>query len=318
MARIQIADLPPLHDIPTDEELAKLFGAGTRRFQPTLEALEDRQLLSGSPWLSGLQLNPALARQYSERQIQWAPSQGPRFNLESANQRFVDWVYKDLFHRAATSDELWGEGAKLDNGTISRQDWLTNLVRSPAYRTVVANDLFNKYLHRDMTPDDRADGAPLAPDINAFITSDAGGYTRERLASDIVSSDEYWNNAGGTFEGWVNAFKSDTGNWAVDTGAVLNTFFDFGQDQVVEFSSRALGWGGHSQGYREEIYQSLWQGYRQAEARHGFETFLGREPSDADLAQQAPANAPSLPDEAYVLLFLNTREYFDHAQTRTM
>jgi hypothetical protein len=38
---------PPLHDIPA-EELEEIFGAGSRRFQPSFEVLEDRQLLSAS------------------------------------------------------------------------------------------------------------------------------------------------------------------------------------------------------------------------------------------------------------------------------
>lgn len=45
MARIQINDLPLLQDL-TEEQLKELFGAGAS-FKPGLEALEDRQLMSG-------------------------------------------------------------------------------------------------------------------------------------------------------------------------------------------------------------------------------------------------------------------------------
>ncbi len=47
MARITINDLPPV-EMLTTEELELIFGAGRRTFRPTLEALEDRQLLSAS------------------------------------------------------------------------------------------------------------------------------------------------------------------------------------------------------------------------------------------------------------------------------
>jgi hypothetical protein len=45
MARIQIDDLPNLQDL-TEEQLKELFGAGPRKFRPSLETLEDRMVMS--------------------------------------------------------------------------------------------------------------------------------------------------------------------------------------------------------------------------------------------------------------------------------
>ena len=62
MPRIRIADLPQLQDL-TPEQLKELFGAGPRRFRPTLEAFEERMLPSLTPLsaslLANVQLNTA-------------------------------------------------------------------------------------------------------------------------------------------------------------------------------------------------------------------------------------------------------------------
>ena len=46
MSRIRIDDLPAVSTL-TPEEMAEIFGAGSRSFQPTFETLEDRQLMTG-------------------------------------------------------------------------------------------------------------------------------------------------------------------------------------------------------------------------------------------------------------------------------
>ena len=47
MARIKIDDLPVTEDLTAEQE-ALLLGAGLKSFRPTLEGLEDRQLMAAS------------------------------------------------------------------------------------------------------------------------------------------------------------------------------------------------------------------------------------------------------------------------------
>ncbi len=72
MTRIPIRDLPHLEDL-TPEQLKELYGAGAKAFKPSMETLEDRQLMSASGSLLAAQL-PSLSAATLQQSAQVADS----------------------------------------------------------------------------------------------------------------------------------------------------------------------------------------------------------------------------------------------------
>ncbi len=123
----------------------------------------------------------------------------------SANQQFVDHVYRDLLDRPADANGLAAWVLQLDRG-ISRSQVVAQIEQSAEYRQDVVMGLYQKYLHRS------ADPAALAMGVQ-FL---AHGATDEQLAEILVSSQEYFALHGGANGGFLDALYQDALNRPID------------------------------------------------------------------------------------------------------
>jgi hypothetical protein len=115
------------------------------------------------------------------------------------NQHYVAKLYADLFGRPADSGGLASFTGLLDSGAAKRQQMVQALLTSAEYRTDVVNNLYQKYLKR---------AADTAGFQNAFGALSQGA-TDEQVAAQLVASAEFFNNNGGTADGFVQALYQD-------------------------------------------------------------------------------------------------------------
>src|SRR5262249_2987667 len=118
---------------------------------------------------------------------------------------FVQQVYLDVLKRPVDSGGLTAWTNFLNSGG-SRTQMVFDVEQSQEYRTLVINNLYNKYLHRG------ADSGGL----NAFLAFMAGGGTDEQVGEILVGSSEFYQKAGGTNDGFLNALYLDALNRGVD------------------------------------------------------------------------------------------------------
>jgi len=133
-------------------------------FRPAIETLEDR----------------------------WVPA-----NVGSANQNFIDQLYRDLLHRAPDPGSAgWVESL---NGGEDRAEVIEDILDSPEGRQVQVNDLYLRFLGRE------ADASGLA-----FWSNYLQDNSNIELASNLIASDEYYQTQGdGTNFGFLNAAYQD-------------------------------------------------------------------------------------------------------------
>lgn len=123
------------------------------------------------------------------------------------NPAFVTQVYRDLLHRNPDSTGLTKYVSQLDTEMTSRDQLIQTIRASSEYRSVVVQDLYSRFLHRQADPG----GLQAA---TAFLG--AGG-TVEQVEAIITGSPEYFQNrGGGTNDGFLNALYADVLNRAAD------------------------------------------------------------------------------------------------------
>jgi hypothetical protein len=138
---------------------------------------------------------------------------------ETPNERFVDHLYRDLFHTAPPVDTITWLGTQLDRGQVSYLRVAQGFTFEETGNTVV-QDLFRSMLGRAYDQvSDRQSG--LYQDVVAYLTrlltSDPNGglgppagISRDDLAADIAATREYYNTrGGGTDSGWITALYRD-------------------------------------------------------------------------------------------------------------
>jgi uncharacterized delta-60 repeat protein len=114
------------------------------------------------------------------------------------NQSFVDQIYRDLLGRPAEGAALTGWGGWLDRGAT--RAWLVGVVeKSPEYLGRVVEGLYHTLLGR---PAD-------APGLSAFVNLLASGASVEQARALILGSEEYFQRAGGSDAGLVDALYRD-------------------------------------------------------------------------------------------------------------
>ncbi len=115
--------------------------------------------------------------------------------LPTVQQSVVAELYLDLLGRSADAGGLAGFSGALASGALSVQQIVNAMVNSNEYREKLVNDLYVKYLGRN------ADAGGLA----GYVQLLAAGGTVNQIASSILGSQEFFDKAGGTNEGFINA-----------------------------------------------------------------------------------------------------------------
>lgn len=115
--------------------------------------------------------------------------------LPEGNARLVDAAVRDLLGRPSTDadHERWTE--RLDDGSLRRSAFAADVARTPEWTRVVVSDLYVKILGRPAEPAGRDFWADRL--VRGQRTAD--------LAADLYASAEFFNAAGGTVEGYVEA-----------------------------------------------------------------------------------------------------------------
>jgi hypothetical protein len=124
----------------------------------------------------------------------------------TATQKYVNQVYANLLHREADPTSLSGWTAALDNKVLTPLQFVTAVENSPEFRLVEVNDAYQKFLHRSADPNG----------LSAFSALLASGGTVEQVDAALVSSPEYFTNAGGSNAGFLDALYRDALNRAID------------------------------------------------------------------------------------------------------
>jgi hypothetical protein len=122
------------------------------------------------------------------------------------NQCFVAQVYRDLLGREADAAGLAFWTSLLDQGQISRFQFVIDIQNSLEYHTKAVTDLYNRLLHRPPDP----------AGLIASVSFLAHGGTLPQLEVILLSSDEYFiTRGGGTNAGFVMALFQDVLNRAI-------------------------------------------------------------------------------------------------------
>jgi hypothetical protein len=122
----------------------------------------------------------------------WVPA-----NVGTANQNFVDQIYRDVLHRAPDPGSA-GWVAALDGGD-DRSDIVDGILDSDEGRRNQVNDMYVRFLGRQADPTGLAGWTNYLRDNSNFD-----------LAAQIIASDEYYQTqGGGTDFGFLNAVYTD-------------------------------------------------------------------------------------------------------------
>jgi autotransporter-associated beta strand protein len=204
------------------------------------------------------------------------------------NGGFVAQVYRDLLHREPDLPGLLGWQNALDQGLLTRTQFVFALESSTEYRSDVVDALYVHYLHR------HADPGGLSGYVNAM----AHGFTDEQVAASLAGSDEYFINRGGsTVDGFITVLYLDALNRQPDPPG-RQAFeqalsFHVSRQQVA---SAVLG--------SFEYKSDLVFGY--------YTSFLHRSPDPAGQNAWANAMTQGLTDEQVIALIIGSDEYFNN------
>lgn len=170
----------------------------------------------------------------------------------AADARFVHLAYRNVLGRDAAAGEANYWAATLDYPTsFTYAQVAAVLTRSQEHREAVVRGLYEAILHRAVDPSG----------LTTWSRWLASG-TQADLASVLMGSDEYWNAAGATASGWVQAVYLDVLGRAPDAAG--------------------LGyWTGHIEAgttTRRGLANALWQSqeHRDARVKAAYFDVLGR------------------------------------------
>jgi hypothetical protein len=119
---------------------------------------------------------------------------------------FVAHAYQDLLGRTADASGLAYWTGALNQGQLTRTQVALGIESSQEYRTDEVQQVYTQFLHR------AADPTGLTT-WTAFL---AAGSTREQLEAAVAGSGEYYQNSGGSADGFLDALYRDGLGRAVD------------------------------------------------------------------------------------------------------
>jgi virginiamycin B lyase len=212
-----------------------------------------------------------------------------RINLNAnppagAGTNWLDRVYGDLLHRAVDPVGQSGWTDELNAG-VSRQIIVSRIEQSVEYRTDEVQHLYQQFLQRSAEPGG----------LNGWVSALGSGMTIQQVEAAMAGSPEFFQNAGGTNQGFVTALYSDLLHRAPDPG---------GQAMVLA----ALSGGVSRQAVAAAVLSSPEFYADLVSSLYG--QFLQRAPDSFgfNLSMQALGNGFS--EEGLIAVFLGSDEYF--------
>jgi hypothetical protein len=209
--------------------------------------------------------------------------------LPTAQQAVVASLYQDLLGRNADPSGLAGWSGQLTAGVPVTQV-IDGIVASTEYQTKVLNNLFLKYLGRPV------DAVGIAAWLPVLQT---GGPTA--VAAGLINSPEFYANAGGTPQGFVQAVYLDVLGRMPDTTSATNDVLaiQFG----VPLQQIALGVLDSTEAAAAAVNQV-------------YELFLGRTADPSALAgwEQLYIHDPA----TFLVTFLSSPEFAERAAAGTL
>jgi hypothetical protein len=160
-----------------------------------------------------------------ELEPRWVPA-----NVGSPNQNFIDQIYRDVLHRAPDTGST-GWVVALDSGT-DRGEVVDHILNTDEGLRNQVNDLYVRFLGRP------ADTGGL----NAWVNYLRDGNSNLELAAQLIASQEYYQNAGGTDAGFLNAVYRDVLGRSIDLQEIddRGDDFDDGFDDRVDIAESIL------------------------------------------------------------------------------
>jgi hypothetical protein len=155
--------------------------------------------------------------------------------------------------------------AALNNGE-TRTQVVEDIENGVEYRTVVMQNLYQKFLHRAAEP----------AAVSALVSFLGSGGTIERVETALAGSPEYFQKrGGGTNDGFLDALYQDAFNRAPDAGG--RTYFDHllaGGASTAQVA--AIIFSPHDQEYVQDLVASYYQSYlRRSADSSGLSYFIG-------------------------------------------
>ncbi len=204
----------------------------------------------------------------------------------SIHQRLVIQVYRDLLQREVEAAGLAFWSGLLDQG-VTRAEVVRQIESSREHQTNVVQDLYGQLLGR------QADAAGLDSFVNVLST----GGTVDQVKAALLRSEEYFDRAGGTVEGFLNTLYQDVLGRALDasgatTWGLLLALFPSARGLVVQ---GVLS----SQEAKEDLVQGFYQG------------FLGRAADDLGLADFVAALHAGTRQEDVLARVVGSQEYLE-------
>lgn len=145
-----------------------------------------------------------------ELEPRWVPA-----NVGSPNQNFIDQIYRDVLHRAPDAGAS-GWVVALDTGS-DRGEVVDGILDSIEAMRNQVNDLYVRFLGR------QADSSGL----NAWVNYLRDGNSNVDLAAQLIASQEYYQKAGGTNAGFLNAVYRDVLGRPIDFDEIEDRADDF-------------------------------------------------------------------------------------------
>lgn len=125
----------------------------------------------------------------------------------SATQVYIAAVYLDLLGRPVDASGLNFWSGLLDQGT-ARGSVAIALTHSDEYFATIIRPAYQKFLGRNSDPGG----------LTYWTARMHGGLTDEQLEAGFIGAPEYYNHAGGTDKGWVDAMYQDLLGRGPDSG----------------------------------------------------------------------------------------------------
>jgi photosystem II stability/assembly factor-like uncharacterized protein len=154
---------------------------GPRSIRPQLEALEERQLLDAT----GIPTTTGFTT------------------------AFVDGLYRDLLDRTPSTNEL-NQWMTAPNSNLNPLQVAFLFTTSKEYEDDQIKSTYQHLLGR----------VPSGAEISLWQSAMQNGLDTEQLTADVLSSDEFYADSGGTPTGWINALYKDVLGRSADASAL--------------------------------------------------------------------------------------------------
>jgi Domain of unknown function (DUF4214) len=204
------------------------------------------------------------------------------------DQRYIEAVYQALLLRPADASGLAFWSGQLENGTALSAVAALLTHSAEYFQTNVIKPAYKEFLNRS------ADQTGL----DFWTQQLQGGETDEQMQAGFIASDEFFNNAGGTNKGWIDAlYQALLGRQPDPSGEMfwVNALNNGeSRDQV------ANGFTGSTEGLGDRVLQT-------------YERYLGRGASASEIAFWVGQYHQGATNEVIVTSFIGSDEFFNDA-----